>query len=162
MGPTPITDFKTYIEDRSIPEPNSGCWLWLGSLRGGSNVYGYVGLAAAPHTVAHRLSYEAFKGAIPAGLCVCHRCDQPSCVNPDHLWLGTYRDNTRDMIAKRRGLHVSDPDRPNECRKGHPRNAENECYLNGRRDCRTCRLERGRLWARRKRASIRAAKEMAA
>jgi hypothetical protein len=89
-----------------IPEPNSGCWLWLRAL----NVDGYGSIAVGRASTkngnerAHRFSWKKFKGAIPFGMCVLHRCDVRSCVNPDHLFLGTYRDNHDDMVAKgRRG-----------------------------------------------------------
>lgn len=83
-----------------IPEPMSGCWLWTSSLNAGG--YGQKG-----RKVAHRVSYEIHKGPIPVGMCVCHRCDQPSCVNPDHLFLGTRSDNMRDMSRKGRGVNPS-------------------------------------------------------
>lgn len=91
------------LERHSIPEPNSGCWLWTGAYSDGG--YGLLDakIAGRRETRAHRVSYHAFVGPIPVGLFICHRCDVPCCVNPDHLFLGTPLDNTRDMIRKGRG-----------------------------------------------------------
>lgn len=84
------------FEDTYIPVPESGCWIsthcW--------NEDGYGRTGKKPR-LAHRLSYEIHYGPIPAGLLVCHRCDTPSCVNPDHLFLGTDKENTQD--CKRKG-----------------------------------------------------------
>ena len=76
------------------------CWEWNAS----RNSLGY-GCFTAPHSKwvkAHRYSFEMFKGEIPNGLCVCHSCDNPPCVNPIHLWLGTLLDNHKDMRSKGR------------------------------------------------------------
>jgi len=89
----------SYITDRSVPEPNSGCRLWL--LSCSRDGYGWA--KRRRKTVqAHRLSYELNIGPVPDGMCVCHKCDVPSCVNPDHFWLGTNEQNTQDRKAKGR------------------------------------------------------------
>lgn len=77
-----------------------GCWIWIPpmSKRG----YGQLKADGKVWRV-HRLSYELYVGAIPNGLVVRHRCDTPSCVNPDHLILGTQADNMRDMAERGRG-----------------------------------------------------------
>lgn len=85
--------------DYAIPEPNSGCWLWTGHL--GSDGYPRL-FWDRHHQRGNRISYEMHKGPIPAGLFVCHKCDTPSCVNPDHLFLGTSEDNFADMRRKKR------------------------------------------------------------
>ncbi len=86
--------------DKFTPEPYSNCWLWTAS----ANELGYgTILVNGICTLAHRVSWQLYRGEIPNGLCVLHRCDTPACVNPDHLFLGTSRDNTIDMLKKGRG-----------------------------------------------------------
>lgn len=91
------------FEEKYIPEPNSGCWLWVGATNGGR--YGKITAHDPPRTslLAHRVAYELYRGPIPAGMLVCHKCDNIICVNPDHLFLGDTSDNARDAVAKGRG-----------------------------------------------------------
>jgi hypothetical protein len=87
------------FEDKFTPEPNTGCWLWLGYLdRGGYGVFKYNNKPV----LAHRVSYILYKGGIADGLYVLHDCDNPLCVNPNHLYLGTHDDNMRDKAKRGR------------------------------------------------------------
>ena len=82
-----------------VPEPGTGCWLWRGVTdRGG---YGVTSVGHK-NLKAHRVMWELEHGPIPSGLVVCHRCDVRACVNPDHMFLGTHRDNNHDMMRKGR------------------------------------------------------------
>lgn len=90
---------QDWLEHYSVPVPEAGCWLFTGGVdkRG----YGKVGVRGVT-TIASRASYEMFNGSIPSGLCACHRCDVPLCINPKHLFLGTQLDNLVDMDRKNR------------------------------------------------------------
>ena len=82
-------------------EMGPGCWRWTAALA--PTGYGMIGRGPRQGTAyAHRLCWELTVGPIPAGLYVLHRCDNRWCVNPDHLFLGTHRDNIDDMVAKGR------------------------------------------------------------
>lgn len=129
----------------SIPEPNTGCWLWEKSEK--YLGYGAIGIGRKVH-FAHRASYLVFKGNIPKNKVVRHKCDTPQCVNPDHLILGTVKDNSNDMVIRRR--HKSH--KTNKCANGHEFTPENTAFVfNSRinRDqkvCRICRKKRQLDW----------------
>ena len=87
--------------EKIIPTDN-GCWEWIGYRdREG---YGNITIRGKT-TKPHRVSYETFIGPIPYGMCVCHTCDNPPCINPSHLFLGTFGDNNKDRDKKGRGVH---------------------------------------------------------
>lgn len=87
------------IENRHYVVNPNGCWDWK-LFRIWS---GYGQLRYKKRTwLAHRLAWTLAHGRIPKGLCVCHSCDNPGCVNPAHLWLGTRSENVRDMYRKQR------------------------------------------------------------
>lgn len=89
-----------FIFDRSIPEPNSGCWLWLMGIS--DNGYGKASRNKYQR-YAHRVSFATFK-CEPGKMHVLHKCDNRMCVNPDHLFLGTQQDNMDDMCKKGRSV----------------------------------------------------------
>lgn len=92
----PLKDFERYY----LPEPNTGCWLWVGS---SSGRYGSASIDGK-NARAHIVSYEMHVGPIPKGLILRHKCDQPFCVNPDHLVPGTQKENMQDKIDRGRNI----------------------------------------------------------
>lgn len=90
--------FWKYVIKRSPDD----CWEWSGWI--GSNGYGGFH-AEGKHVRAHRFSWQLHNTKIPRGMCICHTCDNRKCVNPNHLFVGTYKDNVHDSMKKGRFFH---------------------------------------------------------
>jgi HNH endonuclease len=129
---------KTAIIKRMIQTP-TGCWEWTGYRK--PSGYGEF-ILKGKKWVSHRLAYVAFKGPIEPGMFVCHSCDNPACVNPEHLWKGTHQDNMNDAKAKKRIARAN----RTHCPRGHSF-AEHGYYQTGKnwRVCSACELGRQRL-----------------
>lgn len=109
-----LKDALKYIE-RYVSEPNEqGCTLWLGPKRGGrpGNRYPAAWFSQKCYS-AHRLQWELVRGPIPDGMLVCHHCDEPLCMNIEHHFLGTHKDNSEDMVRKNRQSRMRGLDRWN-------------------------------------------------
>jgi hypothetical protein len=93
----PVAKFWSRVDKKSTDE----CWLWTGSFD--KDGYGQMrdGIRKIQDR-GHKFSYRLHFGEIPVGMCICHKCDNPSCVNPDHLFLGSHRANQDDKMAKNR------------------------------------------------------------
>ena len=133
-SPLYIDGITTRDRFKSLYKVNNktGCWDWMGRLdpKGyGSFSIGYSNMRA------HRASYMMFIGEIGRKI-ICHKCDNPSCVNPDHLFKGTQSDNCIDSRNKKRGRNS----RKTHCKRGHEFNRANTYYdKKGHRSCRACR-----------------------
>ena len=91
------------LEERfwaEVPWPGDGCWVWSGGID--NHGYGYIYRGHGDRIRAHRLSWEIHNGPIPPGMVVRHGCDNPPCVNPAHLTIGTQSDNVEDMVRRGR------------------------------------------------------------
>lgn len=131
---------KERIEYLSMPEPNSGCWIWMGSLD--HNGYGkagaYINGVREKESLAHRFSYREFVGAIPHGMHVDHICRNRACVNPQHLQVLSHLENIRraDCSSGHRNTKKT------HCPKGHEYSEDNTIIEKGKnrpwRKCRIC------------------------
>jgi len=138
---------REYVESRVERIPESGCWIWMAAVQ--SKGYGSCHIKGAKESLAHRISWTVYRGFIPSGMCVLHRCDVPSCVNPDHLFLGTKHDNSQDMVGK--GRHGNQ--KVAQCPQGHQYTNTNTIIDSyGRRRCRICIREQTRRRYERKKA----------
>lgn len=129
-------------------DKSGDCWIWVGvKNRKGYGTWSEHGVT----TLAHR--YTLLKASTPpdSNLMACHHCDNPSCVNPSHLYWGTAKDNARDL-KERVGIHNKGV-YSKSCPKGHPMSGDNlRIYGKNKRFCRTCMNDRAREYQRRKRS----------
>ena len=140
--PTPAIE---RFEKLYIPEPNSGCWLWLGFLD--KKGYPYFAPTKSKMIQAYRWSYEYFNASISAGLEPDHKCRVRSCVNPNHLEAVTHRENVF------RGNSIcAIYARKTHCKNGHPITPGNFYLIRGSRVCKACKAEEYR---RQKRQGLR-------
>lgn len=122
-----------------------GCWEWAGYRD--KDGYGQFTPVHNKPVRAHRYSYEVINWKIPRGLLVCHRCDNPSCVSPSHLFLGTHKDNKLDSISKRRHFDVAKNAQVRateitHCKHGHPLDRIfNRSNGGTQRGCGTCKRD---------------------
>lgn len=123
-------------------DKSGDCWVWTASV----DLKGYGNFKHPLGSDAHTFSWTLHYGPITGGLCVLHRCDNPPCIRPNHLFLGTRADNNLDMIDKGRAWYQQDPP-PAQCKHGHEYTAET-LYINptGARCCRVCARERSVKW----------------
>jgi hypothetical protein len=131
----------------------TGCWEWIGARNNHEQ-----GQFVVEHkkVLAYRFSWELHRGKIPEGMYVCHKCDNPPCVNPDHLFLGTQSDNIRDCVSKGR-LHNWNKAKT-VCKRGHAFTPENTYLIKGvRRACAICRRMLTRISAQKRRDKQKAA-----
>lgn len=117
------------ISKRNIT--GNGCWEWTGWRNG----QGYGEFGTGPKKLVHRFSFEHFIGPIPPRGIICHRCDNPPCFNPDHLFLGNHTINARDSVAKGRNYSSA----RKTCIRGHEFDGINS---NGKRTCSQCEIAR--------------------
>jgi hypothetical protein len=143
---TGAVELERFWEKVDRRGPNE-CWRWLGTNNGR---YGTLSLNGRTEG-ATRVSWSLANGKpFPEGMCACHTCDNPLCVNPAHLWPGTMRDNMIDAREKGRLPRMNF----SHCPKGHALEGENVMIVNGgrHRKCRTCHNESNRKSQKKKRA----------
>ena len=138
---------------KTSPQKN-GCWHWTGYIDKAG--YGRIGIDQSPR-LAHRIAWLVAGNEIADTQCVCHACDNPSCINPAHLFIGSHADNMRDMANK--GRCNNGKAFKTHCKAGHLLGGENIIPKSGSRSCLICHRHRAqvyakRMWAERKIAAL--------
>lgn len=127
---------KTRFDEKYIPEPNTGCWLWIAGACKTKNGLRPQFWDGSKNWIASRWVKEFEIGKkLPTHIYACHKCDTTLCVNPDHIFLGTAKDNYYDCIAKGRGKKRT----ATHCKRGHQFSIENvKIFKDGGRRCAVC------------------------
>lgn len=148
-----VERFWSKVDRRSPSE----CWLWKSTTT--PNGYGRF-WDGKRQVYAHRLSWEMANGKPLGNLLGCHRCDNPRCVNPSHIFPGTPSENIRDAVEK--GRFIGWQAAKTHCPKGHPFSGDNlRIVKGGQRRCKACHNDYRRVWQRNMRAKRRAEKAAA-
>lgn len=137
-----------WLERKIAPEPNTGCWLWMGK----TNAAGYGIVCNRDGFIerkAHRVVYETLCAPIPAGLQIDHLCRMRCCVNPDHMEVVTNRVNTLRGVGP-----TAVNARKRLCQEGHPLEGWNVIWRGHMRTCRTCKYHKNAIAAARRRALL--------
>lgn len=143
-----------FFLDHISPEPNTGCWIWTGSCTSGKEKRAKYVIPEHKIQLASHAALFLFKGLLRGKLIVKHSCDLPQCVNPEHLSLGTQKENVRESHAKKRSWQS----KITHCPRGHAYAEHRMWSQKGGKACRICRNEQQRKYSQEKRDTERAAK----
>jgi len=138
------SEVKVELENRLLKHryvDSNGCWNWMGNKQDG---YGRISYKDKMRLVHRLAAFTWLDFDLDSKILVCHKCDNPSCFNPEHLFLGTDKDNIRDAANK--GRMVNEHTNKTHCMYGHEFDEENTYRYEGKRYCRTCKNNRMKVY----------------